>query len=138
LHQNQRTTKSIGGLFVFFNVYSFSLIFSILFLVIIVVEIKKGNLLEKYSLFWIFFSIVMIVISANLRFLNLLSRMLHIYYAPSVLFLLGLLFIISYCFHLTLIISKQTESIVKLTQEVAILKNMVEKSSRDVEGGKGD
>lgn len=122
----------------FFNVYSFSLIFSILFLVIIIVEIKKGNLLEKYSLFWIFFSIVMIVISANLRFLNLLSRMLHIYYAPSVLFLLGLLFIISYCFHLTLIISKQTESIVKLTQEVAILKNMVEKSSRDVEGGKGD
>ncbi|MEG6565778.1 DUF2304 domain-containing protein [Thermoanaerobacterium saccharolyticum] len=122
----------------FFNVYSFSLIFSILFLVIIIVEIKKGNLLEKYSLFWIFFSIVMIVISANLRFLNLLSRMLHIYYAPSVLFLLGLLFIISYCFHLTLIISKQTESIVKLTQEVAILKNMVEKSSKDVKGGKGD
>lgn len=122
----------------FFNVYSFSLIFSILFLVIIIVEIKKGNLLEKYSLFWIFFSIVMIVISANLRFLNLLSRMLHIYYAPSVLFLLGLLFIISYCFHLTLIISKQTESIVKLTQEVAILKNMVENVSRDVEGGKGD
>ncbi|AFK85383.1 MULTISPECIES: DUF2304 domain-containing protein [Thermoanaerobacterium] len=122
----------------FFNVYSFSLIFSILFLVIIIVEIKKGNLLEKYSLFWIFFSIVMIVISANLKFLNLLSRMLHIYYAPSVLFLLGLLFIISYCFHLTLIISKQTESIVKLTQEVAILKNMVENVSRDVEGGKGD
>lgn len=122
----------------FFNVYSFSLIFSILFLAIIIVEIKKGNLLEKYSLFWIFFSIVMIVISANLRFLNLLSRMLHIYYAPSVLFLLGLLFIISYCFHLTLIISKQTESIVKLTQEVAILKNMVEKSSRDLEGGKDD
>ncbi|MGJ7045382.1 DUF2304 domain-containing protein [Thermoanaerobacterium thermosulfurigenes] len=120
----------------FFNVYSFSLIFSILFLIIIIVEIKKGNLLEKYSLFWIFFSVVMIVISANLRFLNLLSRALHIYYAPSVLFLLGLLFIISYCFHLTLIISKQTESIVKLTQEVAILKNMVEKSSRDIEGGK--
>lgn len=121
----------------FFNVYTFSIGFSILFLIIIIREIKKGNLLEKYSLFWIFFSIIMIVISANLRLLNLLSRMLHIYYAPSVLFLLGLLFIILYCFHLTLIISKQSENIVKLTQEVAILKNMMESSkNRDCEGGK--
>ncbi|WHE07036.1 DUF2304 domain-containing protein [Thermoanaerobacterium thermosaccharolyticum] len=120
-----------------FNVYTFSLAFSILFLIIIVREIVRGNLLEKYSLFWIFFSIVMIVISANLRLLNLLSRVLHIYYAPSVLFLLGLLFIISYCFHLTMIISKQSESIVKLTQEVAILKNMIEsEKNKDLERGK--
>lgn len=114
-----------------FNVYTFSLSFSILFLIIIIIQVKNGRLLEKYSLFWIFFSFIMIIFSLSAGLMNFLSKLLHIYYAPSVLFLLGFLFIIMYCFHLTLIISKQTESIVKLTQEVAIIKNMLEKDNKN-------
>lgn len=109
-----------------FNVYTFSIIFSIGFLIMVIEFVRKGTLLEQYSLFWILFALAMLVLSISTRILDLLSRLLHIYYAPSVLFLLGFLFIIVYSFHVTVILSRQTEKLLRLTQELAILKNRVE------------
>ncbi|MGI9952110.1 DUF2304 domain-containing protein [Moorellaceae bacterium AZ2] len=116
-----------------FNVYTFSVIFSIGFLILVIEFVRKGALLEQYSLFWIFFALAMLVLSIDTRILDLLSRLLHIYYAPSVLFLLGFLFIIIYSFHLTVILSSQAEKLLRLTQELAILKNKVEEIENKVE-----
>jgi hypothetical protein len=115
------------GLPMSFDVYTFALVFSILFLIMVAEFVRRGTLLEQHSLFWFLFALVLLVLSANKGFLEGLSRALHIYYAPSVLFLLGLLFIILYSFHLTVLLSKQSEKILRLTQEVAILKNKTEK-----------
>lgn len=108
------------------SVYHLSLIFSLGFLVIVMQYVRRGKLLEQYSLFWIFFAIGMLLLSVNIRLVEFLGRVLQIYYAPSVLFLLGFLFIIAYSFHLTIIVSKQSETQLRLTQEISLLERRVE------------
>ncbi|MDI6603664.1 MAG: DUF2304 domain-containing protein [Thermoanaerobacteraceae bacterium] len=119
-----------------FNIYFFSLFASIIFFIIVISRIRKGILSERYSLFWLLFAVVMIAISLNVNLLKKLSEILKVYYAPSVLFFLGLLFIVGYSFHLTIILSKQSEDILKLAQEIAIFKNRLEKIEKSKEGRK--
>ncbi|MDN5327172.1 MAG: hypothetical protein PWP41_1868 [Moorella sp. (in: firmicutes)] len=111
------------------NVYTFSVIFSLIFLLVVTDFVRKGTLSEQHSLFWFIFALAMLLLAANSRLLEFLSRLLHIYYAPSVLFLFGFLLITIYSFHLTVIVSRQSEKLLKLTQEIALLKNKIEEQA---------
>ncbi|GAF25461.1 cytochrome b subunit of the bc complex [Moorella thermoacetica Y72] len=112
-----------------FNVYTFSVGFSLIFLLVVTEFVRKGTLSEQHSLFWFVFALTMLLMAANTRLLEFLSRLLHIYYAPSVLFLFGFLLITIYSFHLTIIVSRQSEKLLKLTQEIALLKNKIEEQA---------
>ncbi len=109
-----------------FSVYTLAWLFSLGFLVLVVEFVRRGRLLEQYSLLWILFASGMLVLSLNVRLVDILGRVLQIHYAPSVLFLLGFLFIIVYSFHLTVILSKQSEKLLRLTQELSLLRHRVE------------
>lgn len=80
---------------------------------------------EKYSLLWLFFSIILIFLAAWPDLLERIAALLDVKYAPSLLFLVGLVFLILYCLSMTLSISKQGDRIIKLTQELSILKQRI-------------
>lgn len=109
------------------DVYSLSVIFSLIFVLIIIELVKRNRLHEKYSLLWLLFSIVMIVLSGFPKILEEIAYILNVKYAPSLLFLVGFVFLILYSLSLTVIISKQADRIIKLTQEVSILKESVKR-----------
>jgi len=109
-----------------FSVYTLAWLFSLGFLVLVVEFVRRGRLLEQYSVLWILFASGMLILSLNVRLVDILGQVLQIYYAPSVLFLLGFLFIIVYSFHLTVILSKQSEKLLRLTQELSLLRHRVE------------
>lgn len=112
------------------NVYILAILFSVLFLLAIIELVRKNKLQEKYSLLWIFFGIVLLVLSSTPVFIETIAAVLDIKYAPSVLFLFGMVYLIIYNLHITTVVSRQSEKITRLTQELGILK---EKSGREQE-----
>lgn len=101
-------------------VYILSIMASILFLCYLLYIVKKGKLDERHSIFWIIFSLVIILLSLIPDLAEYIAKKLNIYYAPSVLFLFGILFIIGYLIHLSIVCTKQNKMIIRLTQELAI------------------
>lgn len=103
------------------NIYKLAVIFSLLFIVLVLDKVRKGKLQEKYSIMWIFFAIILIISAAVPSLSLVFSEVLGIKYAPAFLFLIGFLFLLLYVFHLTQILSQQGKKIIKLAEEVAIL-----------------
>jgi len=106
-------------------IYFLAVIGSILFSVFILLLVKNNKLDEKYSILWIIFSIVIIIFSLNKSILEYISSLLDIYYAPATLFLIGFAFLVVFIIHLSIVVTKQNKSIIKLTQKLAILEEYV-------------
>jgi hypothetical protein len=90
---------------------------------IVVVElIRQGRLKERYSLLWLLAGGVLLVLSSSRGLLELVSRLLGIYYPPSLLFLLAFLFLLLITLHFSVVISGLTEKNRQLAQEIALLR----------------
>jgi len=120
----------LARLTMFINVYTISIIFSLTFLIVVVELVRKGKLQVKYSILWILMSTVLLVLSSTPIIINKLAKWLDIKNPPSFLFLFGLVYLLIYNLHLTVVVSKQSEKITRLTQEIALIK---EKNERDRE-----
>ncbi|ADY56176.1 hypothetical protein Sgly_1879 [Syntrophobotulus glycolicus DSM 8271] len=110
------------------NVYTISIIFSIIFLVLVVRLVNKKKLQEKYSLIWIITSTTILILSSTPNIINKISLWLGIKNPPSFLFLFGLISVIVYNLYLTVLISKQAEKITRLSQEIALIKQEIGQS----------
>jgi len=104
------------------NVYTISIVFSITFLIVVIELVRKNKLQERYSLLWIFMSIVLLILSSTPAIINTLADWLDIKNPPSLLFLFGLVYLLIYNLHITTVVSSQSEKITKLAQEIALLK----------------
>lgn len=110
----------------FVNVYSISIAFSITFLFVVIELVRKNKLQERYSLLWIFMSIILLILSSTPKIINFLADWLDIKNPPSFLFLFGLVYLLIYNLHLTTVVSKQAEKLTRLAQEIALLKEELE------------
>lgn len=92
------------------------------FLIIVLELVRRQKLKEQYSLLWIVFGISLFIASINVSFIERLSNVLGIKYAPAMLFLFGLLFCFTLILHLTMVVTKLSNQVLRLTQELTILK----------------
>lgn len=95
---------------------------SAILLLMILSLVRRRRLKEQYALLWIGFGVIMIVLSLNSGWLNALAVLFHVYYAPSLLFFFGIVFCLLLIIHLTVVISKLSDRVVRLVQEVSMLK----------------
>ena len=107
-------------------IYYFSIIFAIIFVIYVIMLVRSNKLDEKYSILWMVFSLLIIVLALWTSMLDKVWHFLVIHYAPAMLFLIGFIFVIFYIIHLSEVITKQNKSIVKLVQEIAILNKKIE------------
>ena len=105
------------------NIYNSSIIASSGFLVVILYYVKKRKIEFNYSLFWFFISIFMLIIALDRDLLKGGANILGVDYAPSFLFIGGILFNIVVNFYITIKISDMKKKMIKLTQEVGIINN---------------
>lgn len=97
------------------------IIFSILFLIYIFNSIKTYKISLKYGLIWIipiFFTILITLFNKSIYYL---LNILGIETISNFMFFLAMIFFSAICFSLTIIVSKQKERIIILTQEIGIL-----------------
>lgn len=101
----------------------FSTIVSVVILVSVVELIRRNRLKEKYSILWLVSSLVMLCFSVSRDFLHYVSFTIGIKYPPSLIFLLGFLFLIVINIHFSSVISELADSNKTLSQEIALLKH---------------
>ena len=99
-----------------------SLLGALIFMAFIARLITKGRLREEYSFIWIACTLVIVVFSIWRNGLTEISKLLGVFYPPSLIFLVGLFAVIGFLVHLSVVISKLQQSIKDLTHEVAFLK----------------
>lgn len=108
-------------------IYSFSIIFSIIFILFIINLVKNNKLDEKYSILWIVFGIIILIVSIFPNIIIKIAQIFDVYYPPALLLLFAIVVLGFYIIHITITITKQNQMIVKLTQEIGILKERKEK-----------
>ena len=100
---------------------------SIIFLIFIIEAIRKERVKEAYSLIWLIMGAVFLTMSFWREGLDKFSALIGIAYPPAALFLILLVTVIFVLIQYSAVISRQTEQIKNLTQELALLKEQVER-----------
>lgn len=100
----------------------FAIVGSILFLVFIIELIRKRKIKEEYGLLWIVFGVIFIVIAIWNKGLEVISRLLGIFYAPAAFLLILIVAIFLILIQYSIIISSLNEKNKMLVQELGILK----------------
>lgn len=108
----------------------FSLIGSILFMLLILWHVRQKKLKEAYSLLWLGIGVMLLFFSLWMNSLRIISSFIGIQYAPATLFLLLLGGVMLILFQYSLLLSRNQEKISRLAQEIALLKNELEKLKR--------
>jgi hypothetical protein len=100
---------------------------SVLFIIYIFSLIIRGKLREEYSIVWIVCALLLGLFSFWRNGLEVISGLFGIYEPPNLVFTASIFIIFIYLLHLSVTNSKLQNSITKLTQEIALLKEKLEK-----------
>ena len=103
-----------------------SLVLSIGIFAFVIWLVRERRLREKYALLWLSTSLFVILLTVSRRVLEVTALSIGIFYPPSLLFLLGLLFLLMVTIGQSVTLSRLSESNHNLAQEVALLKKEIE------------
>jgi len=92
--------------------------------------VRERRLREKYAILWLCTSVFVILLTASRRLLEVAALSVGIYYPPSLLFLVGVLFLMAVAIGQSVTLSRLSESNHNLAQEMALLRKKLE----DMEG----
>lgn len=106
---------------------------SVALLLYILEMVRRRKLREEYSIFWLFGSVVILIFSFKKDWLEGASTAVGIFYPPSFLFLVGILFIVLILVHFSITISKLYQMNKKIAQELALLKAGVATGQKEEE-----
>ena len=107
----------------------------LIFFFTVVLLIRKGALTLKYSLLWLFFATIMLVIGIFPGILNALAMLFGFVVASNALFVLLLGFTIVILLSITSIVSKQSKRIRTLVQTNALLEKRIRKIENNIHIG---
>jgi hypothetical protein len=97
--------------------------------------IRRGRLKERYALLWLFSGLVLLILSMSRNLLEFLSRLVGIYYPPSLLFLIAFIFLLLITLHFSAVLSGLSEKNKRLAQEIALLRQSLEEMRQAPSGG---
>ena len=105
------------------------LVLVFIFLLAIIHLLRKGKLSLKYSLIWIFSSIILLIMIIFPQLSIQVSKWIGVEVPSNFIFMLEGIFVLVILISLTLIVSNQTSRLTRLPQAVAILERRI----RDLE-----
>lgn len=109
------------------NLRVFSCIAIICYFIVLAYFLKKGSLMLKYSLLWIFAGIVLTFFVLFPDLLGTVSKIVGIETPSNGLFAVCIMFIIFILMALTMIVSSQKKRLKQLSQTIALLENEIKK-----------
>lgn len=107
-----------------------AIVVAIIFMYFIFRLISKGKLREEYSFIWITCTGFLLLFSIWRNGLDVIAKLLGVFYAPSLIFIGALFAIIIFLVHLSVVNSKQHQQIKDLSQEMALLKEKLESDKK--------
>ncbi len=104
-----------------------AILISFVFLAYIAWLIVKGKLREEYAIVWIACTIVLIIFSVWRAGLDVMAKLIGVYSPPNLVFSGAILAILIYLLHLSVTVSRLQKQNKSLAQEIALLKEKMEK-----------
>lgn len=108
-----------------------TIIVNFFFIAYIIRLIVKGKLREEYAIVWIICTVFLTLFSFWTNGLEIIARLLDVYQATNLLFTGAIFSILIYLIHLSITASKLQNNIRKLSQEISLLKNELEKKDKE-------
>ncbi|MBK6985162.1 MAG: DUF2304 domain-containing protein [Bacteroidetes bacterium] len=108
-----------------------AIVTALIFMFFIFRLIAKGKLREEYSFIWIVCTALLLLFAVWRDGLDVIAKLLGIYYAPSLIFLGAIFAIVVFLVHLSVVNSKQHKQIKDLAQEMALLKEKLEAKQKE-------
>lgn len=105
-----------------FKIQLISIAGSLLFMLFISRLIVKGKLREEFAIIWMVCTLFLLFFALWRNGLEIIARLLGVFYAPSLIFLAATFAIILFLVHLSVINSKQQKQIKEMAQEIALIK----------------
>ncbi|BAF72489.1 DUF2304 domain-containing protein [Sulfurovum sp. NBC37-1] len=103
-----------------------SFLFSTFILYFIFKMVRKKKISEEYSILWFFIGIIFLFLSIFPKTIDIMGMIFGISYAPSLLILIILAFILSMLIHFSVVLSRLSRQNKELIQEVGLLKYEIE------------
>lgn len=107
------------------QLYVFTILFSLFFIFFVIELVRRGALREQYSLLWLGVGLIMLIFSVSRRLLITVASWFGVFYAPSLLFLFAIICAFALLLHVTIVISKLTDRVIRLTQELGISQHRI-------------
>lgn len=108
-------------------IYVFAIIFAIIFELFILNLVRGNKLDEKYSVLWLILGTIILLVAIFPNSIITIAEWFNVYYPPTLMLLFALMVLGTYIIHISIVLTKQNKMIVKLTQELAIVKEKNEK-----------
>lgn len=118
------------------NLKIFLIVVEVIFLLVILINIRNKRLLLKYSLLWLVAIAMMICVVIFPQLLFYIRIFLGMEVVSNLVFMLGWLTLLVLTFALTIIVSEQKKKITLLIEEVGILDNKIKELKNDKEDNK--
>jgi hypothetical protein len=106
----------------------FSIIVSVSLLLLILELIRRRKLREEYSVLWFLISMVIIILACSDRVLNFTTRLLKAKAPTSIVYMLGIVFLLLLNLHFSVSLSTLKNKLKELAQRIALLDAHLKKS----------
>lgn len=103
---------------------------SVAALVFILELVRRRKLKEEYSLLWLATALVLIVLSVSRPLLDVLAAIVGIYYPPSALFLVAMVFVLFILLHFSTVITRLSHESKEAAQQIALLRWQLEQAQK--------
>jgi hypothetical protein len=111
----------------------FGLAASVAALFFILELVRQRRLREEYSLLWLATAIVLLVLSVSRPLLDVLASAMGIFYPPSALFVVAMIFVLFILLHFSTVITRLSQENKDIAQQVALLRYELERTSANRE-----
>lgn len=105
-----------------------TILVDLLFIAYISRLIIKGKLREEYAIIWCLCTLVLIIFSVWRDGLQVMAKLFGVYEPPNLVFTSAIFAILIYLLHLSVVNSKLQRNVTRLSQELALLKEKMERS----------
>lgn len=92
--------------------------------------VRRRKLREEYSLLWLATAVVLIVLSVSRPLLDVLANLVGIFYPPSALFLVAMVFVLFILLHFSTVLTRLTQENKENAQQIALLRWQLEQTQK--------
>src|SRR5689334_12958712 len=108
----------------------FGLVASIIALLFIIELVRQRRLKEEYSLLWLATVAALIILSVSRPLLDVLASMVGIFYPPSALFLVAMVFVLFILLHFSTVLTRLAQENKETAQQLALLRWQLEQAQK--------
>jgi hypothetical protein len=111
----------------------FGLAASVAALLFVLELVRRRKLKEEYSLLWLATALALIVLSVSRPLLDVLANMVGIFYPPSALFLVAMIFVLFILLHFSTVLTRLTQENKENAQQLALLRWQLEQAQKTLD-----